>query len=354
MTAGVTPMPKPIQALEADAPMSPDQVSPDRAASDLATGRAVLRAEAAALSDMAEELNGAFISALDILMGVTAVGDRAGRIIVSGMGKSGHIGRKIAATFASTGTPAQFVHPGEASHGDLGMITERDAVIAISNSGETHELSDLIGHVKRFQIPMIGITGRAGSTLAQAANVALILPQHPEAGEIGLAPTTSTTMTLAMGDALAVSLMARKGFTANDFRVLHPGGKLGRQLLKVADLMHRGENIPLVQQQARMDEVVLTITSKHFGCTGVVDDAGGLIGIVTDGDLRRHMSNNLAEQLVTKVMTAGPITITSTMIAAEALNIMNDRKITAMFVVDEAQKPVGIVHIHDFLRAGVA
>ncbi|MDF1747453.1 MAG: KpsF/GutQ family sugar-phosphate isomerase [Alphaproteobacteria bacterium] len=351
MTASVTQMPDSIQARTSD-----QQPADDGGALDLATGRAVLRAEAAALNDMAEKLDGAFVAALDILMGITAVGDRAGRIIVSGMGKSGHIGRKIAATFASTGTPAQFVHPAEASHGDLGMITERDAVIAISNSGETQELTDLIGHVKRFQIPMISITGRAGSTLSEAANVALVLPQHPEAGEIGLAPTTSTTMTLAMGDALAVALMARKGFTANDFRVLHPGGKLGRQLLKVADLMHRGENIPLVAHKARMDEVVLTITSKHFGCTGVLDDDGALIGIVTDGDLRRHMSDKLTEQPVTNVMTAGPITIPSTMIAAEALNIMNTgkRKITAMFVVDDAQKPVGIVHIHDFLRAGVA
>jgi arabinose-5-phosphate isomerase len=324
---------------------------------DLAAGRAVLTAEAEALGALAAGLDARFASALDILEAATAetgAGSGPGRVIVSGMGKSGHVGRKIAATLASTGTPAQFVHPGEASHGDLGMITERDAVIAISNSGETWELTDLIQHVKRFRIPLVAITSRAESTLARAADVALVLPDRPEAGAIGLAPTTSTTMTLALGDALSVALLERKGFTAGDFRVLHPGGKLGRQLAKVADFMHCGDELPLVGTGARMDEAVLTITSKHFGCVGIVDGGGTLCGIITDGDLRRNMARDLTEQAAADVMTRNPVTVTPEMLAAEALNMMNTRKITAVFVVADGGKPAGIVHIHDFLRAGVA
>ena len=321
---------------------------------DLDAGRAVLKAEAAALLRMASELNGDFLAALDILAALTDENKGAGRLIVSGMGKSGHVGRKIAATFASTGTPAQFVHPGEASHGDLGMITDRDAVLAISNSGETAELTDLVLHVKRFRIPMIAMTGRAGSTLATEATVALILPDEPEAGALGLAPTTSTTMTLALGDALAVALLERKGFTAADFRVFHPGGKLGRQLSRVRDLMHSDTELPLVTSDQRMDQAVITITSKHFGCSGVVDADGRLIGIVTDGDLRRHMSADLMQQNVGDVMTKSPITVSADALAAEVLNQMNTRKITAIFVVDADNRPKGIVHIHDFLRAGVA
>ncbi len=329
----------------------------DRLERDIASGRNVLLTEAAALTDMAAKLDADFTAALDILARVTdvaGVARSAGRLIVSGMGKSGHVGRKIAATFASTGTPAQFVHPAEASHGDLGMITEQDAVLAISNSGETSELTDLIGHVTRFAIPMIGITGRSGSTLAKAASVALILPDHPEAGAIGLAPTTSTTMTLALGDALAIALLERKGFTAADFRVFHPGGKLGRQLSKVGDLMHRDAELPLVALDCRMHDALLTMTSKHFGCTGIVDADGKLVGIITDGDLRRHMASDLTEQEVRSVMTSGPITVSETTLAAEALKVMDDRKITAIFVVDDAHRPIGIMHVHDFLRAGVA
>lgn len=333
---------------------------------DLDVARAVLLAEADALEALAAGLDDRFSAALDLIHAATdeasGLGGAArdggargpGRVVVSGMGKSGHVGRKIAATLASTGTPAQFVHPGEASHGDLGMITERDAVIAISNSGETWELTDLIQHVKRFHIPLIAITGRAESTLATAADVALVLPAKPEAGAIGLAPTTSTTMTLALGDALAVALLERKGFTAGDFRILHPGGKLGRQLSKVADLMHRGDELPLIGPDARMDEAVITITSKHFGCVGVVDGAGVLCGIITDGDLRRHMARDLTRQTVGQVMTRSPVTVRSDTLAAEALNMMNTRKITAVFAVGDVGEPVGIVHIHDFLRAGVA
>lgn len=339
----------------------------DAKARDLKAGRAVLDAGADALSALAASLDSRFSDALDLLERATAgtpsdatgqaspaAGTGPGRIIVSGMGKSGHVGRKIAATLASTGSPAQFVHPGEASHGDLGMITERDAVIAISNSGETWELTDIIQHVKRFRVPLIAITSRPDSTLARAADVALVLPARPEAGAIGLAPTTSTTMTLALGDALSVALLERKGFTAGDFRVLHPGGKLGRQLSKVSDFMHRGDEVPLVGLETRMSDAVLTITSKHFGCVGVVDANGLLCGIITDGDLRRHMARDLTEQTAAEVMTPNPVTMAPDTLAAEALNMMNARKITAAFSVDGAGAPIGIVHIHDFLRAGVA
>lgn len=323
---------------------------PETASADLAAGRAVLRAEVEALEALSDSLDSRFVAAIDAL---TAVSGRGGRVIVSGMGKSGHVGRKIAATFASTGTPAQFVHPAEASHGDLGMITERDAVLAMSNSGETHELSDMIAHVKRFRIPLIAITSRAGSALAQAADVALILPDRAEAGAMGLAPTTSTTMTLALGDALSVALLERKGFTATDFKALHPGGKLGRQLMKVGDLMHGIEELPLVRLDANMDAAVLTMTSKHFGCTGVTQD-GKLVGVVTDGDLRRNMAPDLTERTVAATMTPDPVTVRPETVAAEVLGLMNRRQITAVFVIDAAEKPVGIVHIHDFLRAGVA
>ncbi|MBO6836693.1 MAG: KpsF/GutQ family sugar-phosphate isomerase [Alphaproteobacteria bacterium] len=348
MTARDTNGAKLSLAADAEAPDHPD----------IAAGRAVLTTEADALTALAATLDARFVAALDILDDV-AREDRngqhpPGRVIVSGMGKSGHIGRKIAATLASTGTPAQFVHPAEASHGDLGMITERDAVIALSNSGETQELSDLIRHVTRFGIPLISITGRGDSTLARAATVPLVLPDYPEAGALGLAPTTSTTMTLALGDALAVALLERKGFTAADFRILHPGGKLGHQLSMVGDLMHRGDELPLVPDTARMPEAMLAMTSKHFGCTGVVSADGVLVGIITDGDLRRHMSPELTTLPVTQVMTARPVTLGANTMAAEALKLMNGRQITAAFVVDDAERPVGIVHIHDFLRSGVA
>lgn len=337
-------------------PAEADKGRSVRADVDIAAGRSVLATEAAALEALAATLDDTFIAALDILDGIGGDTDNpsSGRLIVSGMGKSGHIGRKIAATLASTGTPAQFVHPAEASHGDLGMITDRDAVLALSNSGETRELSDLIRHVTRFGIPMISITGKADSTLSNAATVALVLPDHPEAGALGLAPTTSTTMTLALGDALAVALLERKGFTAADFKVLHPGGKLGHQLSKVGDLMHSGKELPLVGDDAVMADAVLTITSKHFGCTGVLAKDGSLAGIVTDGDLRRHMSSHLTERQVTDVMTVDPVTVAPDTMAAEVLNTMNACQITAIFVIDENRCPVGIVHIHDFLRAGVA
>lgn len=313
---------------------------------DIASAHRVLKAEASALEALAESLGTAFIAAID------AVAGASGRVVVSGMGKSGHIARKIAATLASTGTPAFFVHPGEASHGDLGMIMPGDAVVALSNSGETPELSDIVAYTRRFEIPLIGITSRAGSSLAQASDVALILPPVPEACPMGLAPTTSTTLMLALGDALAVALLERKGFTAADFQVFHPGGKLGQRLLKAADLMHGGDGVPLVEPATGMTEVLLVMTRKRLGCAGVVQD-GRLIGIITDGDLRRHLSGDLMAQDARTVMTANPKTVPANMLAAEALRIMNAMSITTLFVVDDG-RPVGVLHVHDLLRSGVA
>lgn len=313
----------------------------------LDSAKRVLRLEIEGLQALSENLDQSFIQALDLL---SAMG---GRCVVSGMGKSGHIGRKIASTMASTGLPALFVHPGEASHGDLGMITDQDVIIALSNSGETAELADLVAYAKRFEIPLIGITGKAVSALASAANVALVLPAISEACPMGLAPTTSTTVMLALGDALAVAMLERKGFSPDDFHVLHPGGKLGNRLLKVADIMHAGEEIPLVPADMAMSEAIVIMTAKSFGCLGVTDGAGVLQGILTDGDLRRHMGPDLMTRLTGDVMTAGGRSIDPQALASEALATMNSKAITTLFVVD-GSRPVGIVHIHDCLRAGVA
>ncbi len=318
-------------------------------------GRRVLALEADALLSLADSLAeeagaAAFARAIELM------GAATGRVIVSGMGKSGHVARKIAATMASTGTPAQFVHPAEASHGDLGMIAKSDAVLALSNSGETPELGDLIAYTRRFDIPLIAMVGKAPSALADAADVALVLPKVPEACPLGLAPTTSTTLMMALGDALAVALLERRGFSADDYRQLHPGGKLGARLLKVEDLMHKGPEMPLIGTDARMSDAVLVMTEKRFGCVGVVEPPtanGKLVGLVTDGDLRRHMAPDLLEQKVQKVMTRGPWTIAPRLLAAEVLKEMNDRKLYRAFVVEDG-RPVGIVHILDLLRAGVA
>ncbi len=333
---------------ETDSALAP--VAPAAAVADLAAARRVLEVEAAALGDMARGLDAAFSRAVDALVGVR------GRVIVSGMGKSGHVGRKIAATFASTGAPAQFVHPAEASHGDLGMITAQDAVLALSNSGETPELSDLVGHTRRFGIPLIAMVGRASSTLAQAADVTLLLPKVEEACPMGLAPTTSTTLMLALGDALAVALMGRHGFSVDDFRQLHPGGRLGRTLLRVADLMHGRDGLPLVSRETAMGEVLIEMSTRGFGAAGVVDEGGNLVGIVTDGDLRRHMAPDFTALTAGQVMTARPKTVQPSDFAAEALRLMNAHTITCLFVVDGAApaRPLGIVHIHDVLRAGIA
>ena len=310
-------------------------------------GRNVLVLEAQALSALAASLDRGFDAAVELLAGCT------GRVVVSGMGKSGHIGRKIAATMASTGTPSLFVHPGEASHGDLGMIVQGDAVLALSNSGETAELSDMVAHCKRFGLPLLTIIGRAGSSLARDADVALVLPTAPEACPMGLAPTTSTTMQLALGDALAVALLTRRGFTATDFRTFHPGGKLGAKLMRVAQLMHR--DMPLAGPDLAMADALVAMTAGRFGCLGVIE-AGRLAGIVTDGDLRRALKagGDLLARDAGAVMTRNPRSIGPDMLAAEALRLMNESGITAMFVVDDAARPVGILHIHDLLRAGVA
>ena len=316
----------------------------------LDVARGVLETEAAGLAALAQALDARFVEAVEMLAAV------AGRVVVSGMGKSGLIARKIVATFASTGTPALFVHPAEASHGDLGMIVPGDVLLALSNSGETSELADMVAHSRRFGIPLIAVTARDESALAQAADCVLKLPAAKEACPMGLAPTTSTTMQLALGDALAVALLVRRGFTAHDFRRFHPGGKLGASLRRVRGLMHGGEEMPLAQPDTRMDRALLVMTEKRFGCVGVVDGSGVLIGVVTDGDLRRAMGPDLLSRAVSDVMTVKPRTIGPAALAAEALHEMNERgrPITTLFVVDDAGHPVGILHLHDLLHAGVA
>jgi arabinose-5-phosphate isomerase len=316
--------------------------------SDIEVARRVLRTEIAGLQALIEELNGSFTAAIRLLA------DVEDRVIVSGMGKSGHIARKIAATFASTGTAALFVHPAEASHGDLGMIGPRDVVLALSNSGDTRELADILAHTRRFRIPLIAMTSGNASPLASAADVTLLLPAVPEACPMGLSPTSSTTNMLALGDALAVALLERKGFSHRDYHVLHPGGTLGRKLLEVADLMHSENAVPLVPSGTTMGEAILVMTQKSFGCVGVVDARGRLIGIVTDGDLRRHMGDDLLRAPVDTVMSAHPRTIRPHALALEALGLMNALSITSLFAVDEERQPLGILHIHDCLRAGIA
>ncbi len=279
-----------------------------------------------------------------------------GRVIITGMGKSGHVGRKMAATFASTGTPAYFVHPGEASHGDLGMIQAGDSIIGLSWSGETSELADIITYSRRYRIGLIAITSNAESALGREADVCLALPKSEEACPNGLAPTTSTTMQLAIGDALAVALLEARGFTAQDFRAFHPGGKLGAQLAFVRDIMHSGDNMPVVADDARMETAVIEMTGKRLGCVAVIDRQGLLAGIITDGDLRRHMKSggDLLGALVRSIMTATPMTIESDAMAAEALALLNEKKRNVVIVVDEARKPVGIVHLHDLYAIGIA
>lgn len=311
----------------------------------LEAGRRVLRLEAQALNELAESLGDTFSLAVDRIAALK------GRLVLSGMGKSGHIARKIAATLASTGQPALFVHPGEASHGDLGMIGNEDAVLALSKTGETRELADIIAHTRRFDIPLIAITADAGSALGRAADILLLIPDAPEAVDAFNAPTTSTTLQLALGDALAVALIERRGFSAQDFRVFHPGGKLGAALRTVGELMHGGDAMPLTGLDTPMPEALLVMTEKRFGCVGVVDEAGALAGVITDGDLRRHM-DGLMSLKTRDVMTHSPATVSPSLLAGEALRRMSGR-ITVLFVVD-GQRPVGVLHIHDLLRQGVA
>jgi arabinose-5-phosphate isomerase len=318
--------------------------------SDVEVARGVLAAEAAGLRALSAGLGAGFSAAVDTLVACT------GRVAVSGMGKSGHVGRKIAATLASTGTPALFVHPAEASHGDLGMIVPGDAVLALSNSGETAELADLVAHTRRFAIPLVAVTARPESALARAADHVLLLPAAPEACPMGLAPTTSTTMQLALGDALAVALLTRRGFTASEFRIIHPGGRLGSRLRRVRDLMHTGDAIPLASPDLPMDKALLLMTGKGFGCLGAVDAAGCLVGVLTDGDLRRAMGSALLSRSVGDVMSRTPRTVGPDALAAEALHALNSppRPVTSLFVVDGTGRAIGILHVHDLLRAGVA
>jgi arabinose-5-phosphate isomerase len=317
---------------------------------DAQAARRVFDTAGEAIRALEETLDGAFSRAVDALLSVK------GRVIVSGMGKSGHIARKIAATFASTGTPAHFVHPAEASHGDLGAVTRQDALLMLSWRGETAELSDIITYAKRFRIPLIGVASNAESTLLQASDVALVLPPVREACPMGLAPTTSTTVMLVLGDALAVALMERRGFSADQYRDFHPGGSLGRALVRVSDLMHTGDEVPLVGQSTAMRDVLIAIAEHRFGCVGVTDKKGALVGIVTDGDLRRHMGGDILDMKASDVMTRAPKIVTPDELAAEALATMNEKKITQLFVLDpknKARKPIGILHIHDCLRAGL-
>ena len=275
-----------------------------------------------------------------------------GKLILMGIGKSGHIAQKISATLSSTGTSSFFVHPTEAAHGDLGMITAQDIVIGLSWSGETPELANLLAYVKRFKIPLIGITSNADSALGVAASICLTLPKAEEACPYGLAPTTSTTMQLAMGDALAVALLQRRGFTNMDFKSFHPGGKLGSGLMILNDIMHKTDKLPLCEGSILMSEALMIMTGKGFGCLGVTNSKGELTGIITDGDLRRHMGTDLLDKTAADIMTENPKTVSDTMLAAEALAVMNDNKIQSLFIC-EASKPIGFVHLHDLLRAGV-
>jgi arabinose-5-phosphate isomerase len=275
-----------------------------------------------------------------------------GRIIVTGMGKSGHVAQKIAATLSSTGSPSYFVHPSEASHGDLGMVTRDDVIVAFSWSGETVELGNIVSYSRRFAVPLVAVTSNPHSALAEAAEIVLALPQAREACPHGLAPTTSTVMQLALGDCLAIALLESKGFTARDFKTLHPGGQLGARLKFVGDLMHKGDRLPLASADAIMAEAIVVMTEKALGCLGVVGNDGLLAGIITDGDLRRHMGDGLLSRRVHEIMTAGPKTVTPDLLASAALEVINASKITALFVVENG-RPVGIIHIHDLLRAGV-
>jgi len=310
----------------------------------LSAGRAGLEALAEAVGN---GLGEPFVKAIDVIREIT------GRVIVTGVGKSGHIGSKIAATLASTGTPAFFVHPAEANHGDLGMIARDDVILAMSWSGETQELSGILRYSRRFQIPLIAITAGAESTLGREADIVLALPRAEEACPHGLAPTTSTLMQLALGDALAVALLESRGFSASDFKTFHPGGKLGASLMHVSEIMHTGERLPLVDVGTSMREAIMRISEKGFGCVGVIDSAGKLRGIITDGDLRRHIDSDLLSMTVDEVMTTNPKTISGDMLVASALTIVNTSSITTLMVVDGG-KPVGIVHLHDLLRVGAA
>lgn len=325
------------------------------AAAAIDAGRRVIETEAEGLRSLRDTIDNNFSMAVAIINSMKQT--RHGRLIVAGIGKSGHVARKLAATLASTGTPSYFVHPGEASHGDLGMVTEHDVVLLLSNSGENAELSDLIHYTRRFAIPLIAMTSKPDSTLATHADIKLILPRVPEACPNGMAPTTSTTMMLALGDALAVALLERMGLTKEQFRVFHPGGKLGQQLLRVSDLMHKGDALPLVDHGATMDKAILVLSEKNLGVVLIVDDKGALRGVITDGDLKRHMSPDLLQKPVTAVMTTTPKTIEAAALAAEAMNAMTrtpNHYLTSLIAVDEDGALAGLIRLQDCLQAGIA
>lgn len=316
----------------------------------LEEGVRILKNEYEGLKALAGGLGQEFVTAVDLLLQLD------GRVAVTGMGKSGHVARKVAATLASTGTPAYFIHPAEAIHGDLGMISVNDALLAYSNSGETEEMTGILGFCARHRVPVIGVTRNPASFLARQSTIALILPDLPEACPFGSAPTTSTTMMMALGDALSLCLLKAKGFTHDQFHQYHPGGSLGRKLLAVRDIMHTGKELPLVKPNADVPEVLYNITGKSLGCTGVVDpESGNLLGIITDGDLRRHMTSDFLSLTARDIMTANPVTIAPDTLVAQALGLMQSRSITAVFVVENGNGriPAGLVHVHDCLRAGI-
>jgi len=328
-----------------------DRLLRDDRGEAIASATRTLQLEAEGLSALKTALAGDLVEGF--ARAVEALRACRGRVIVTGMGKSGHVGLKVAATLSSTGTPAYFVHPSEASHGDLGMITRDDMILAFSWSGETVELGNIVSYSRRFAVPLIAVTSNAQSALAEAAEIVLALPQAKEACPHGLAPTTSTVMQLALGDCLAIALLESKGFTARDFQALHPGGQLGARLKFVGDLMHRGDSLPLVDGDVKMAEAIVVMTEKALGCLGVVDADGILKGIITDGDLRRHMGHGLLARRTGDIMTAAPKTVSPDLLASAALEMINSSAITTLFVVEEG-RPVGIIHIHDLLRAGVA
>ena len=313
----------------------------------IAVAKQALRVELAGMESLAESLDATFAQIVELFLALE------GRVIVTGMGKSGLVGRKIASTLASTGTAALFVHPAEASHGDLGMIKKDDAILALSNSGETAELSGILHYAKRYSIPVVSCTSNSASSLARNADISFVLPKFAEACPIGLAPTTSTTMTLAFGDAVAVSLLKARGFSDRDFRIFHPGGNLGSRLRHVSESMHTGDHMPLASIDTPLAQALQIMSGKRFGCVGITGKSGELDGIITDGDIRRNINRNMQLLQVADIMSRRPVTITPNTLMAKALGLLNDKKITALFVVDDLHKPVGIIHIHDFLSTGI-
>lgn len=318
----------------------------DEMVSALLEAKRVLSEEAQSLQKLEQSLGADFENAVEVIF------NTKGRVIVTGMGKSGHVGAKIAATLASTGTPAFFVHPGEASHGDLGMITAEDVVIALSHSGGTKELGDVLAHCNRFSVPLIALTGKKESMLGKAADITLLNGVEKEACPIRLAPMSSTTATLALGDALAAALMSLHGFKPEDFATFHPGGKLGSKLSRVEELMHVGESVPTVMPETKMDQAILEMSQKRLGLVTVQDASGCLKGIITDGDLRRHMGADILSKSVEEIMTTQPFVVEPSILAAKAVGLMQDKSVTALVVVDGSQVK-GIIHIHDCLQAGV-